>query len=238
MDLDKFFRENEDWRPYADLVAIPPLPEELMKEFQDVSPEVLSRCMEFVKEGGGFVTRGAIYTRIRREDRKDKYKSEGDKWATMLCLQQPPGVRTTDTFWKGRKTWVDVFGEDYANDVKKGLARKGVSLTAGAEYMPELVRPGMGFGRHNPDPEAVVPFGGARSYIKRLCEDRGWACNGAVETKHRQPETDPLAPENCPLAPDIIRKKARQMVKQDPSLRKLKKGELREAVIAKYGPKY
>lgn len=231
MDLDKFFADNEDWRPYADLVAIPPLPEELMKEFTDISPEVLARCMEFVQEGGGFVTRGAIYVRIRREDRKDKYKGENDKWATMLCLQQPPGINTTDTFWAGRKSWVDVFGEEYANRTKRALAKKGFHLKPGDEYMPELAR-------HPNDPEAIVPFGGARSYIKRLCEKRGWASHGAVEVNHRQPDKDPLAPENCPLAPDIIRNKGRQMVQENPALAKLDRRELKAAVLEKHGPKY
>lgn len=173
MNLDLFFEDNPDWLPFADLVALPPSKEEIRKEFKrsGVSREVLDRCMEVVREGGGYVTRGAIYVRIRRED---KGVRDADRWATMLCLQAPPGLQTTDTFWSGRKTWVEHFGEEYANNIKAQFAKKGINLTANQEYMPELVRPG--YGPHNPDPEAIVPFGGARSHIKKLCESRGWAC--------------------------------------------------------------
>ncbi len=230
MKLDEFFKENDDWRPYADLVACPPLPEELMKEFTDVNPEAIARSMEFVQEGGGFVTRGALYIRIRREDRKC-----GDRWATMLALQAPPGIQTSDTFWAGRKSWVDCYGENYANLVKKGLAAKGISLKSGDEYCPELVR--TGYGPKNPDPEAVVPFGGGRSYIKSLCEKRNWSLEGCATVEPREPESDPLAPENCvPLAEKVIRQKAAGMIKRNPELGRLSKGEMRDKVLAKYGP--
>lgn len=231
MTLDKFFQENEDWRPFADLVAYPPLPEELMQEFSDVSSEVLARCMEVVREGGGEVTRGAIYVRIRRE--KEERGQNADKWATLLCLNQFPGIRTTDTFWAGRKTWVEVYGESYANNVKRNLAKKGINLLPGQEYMPELVRPG--YGPHNPDPEAVVSFNNARGYIKSLCEKRGWASEGAVEVKSREPEQDPY--ENAPaMGEDLIRQKGRQMVEKNPQLRKLPRRELREKVLERFGP--
>lgn len=235
MDLETFFRDNEDWRPFADLVAYPPLPEELMSEFSDVSSEVLARCMEYVTECGGYVTRGAIYCRVRRE--KDEPRATSDRWATMLSLNAVPAIKTSDTFWAGRKTWVEVFGEDYANKIKKGLAKKGVNILPGYEYMPELVRQDMGFGPHNPDPEAVVPFNGARSYIKNLCEKRGYSCDGAVTVQGRAPERDELADENCiPLGEDIIRRKACDMVKKDPSLRFKTKAELRQKVLEKHGP--
>lgn len=153
----------------------------------------------------------------------------------MLALQAPPGLSTTDTFWAGRKSWVDVFGVEYANMVKAGFARKGINLPPNSEYMPELVRPG--YGPKNPDPEAIVPFGGGRSYIKKLCEQRGWQADGAVTVKGRQPEKDLLADENCiPMAEDLIRQKGRAMVKRDPSLKKLPRQAIRERVLAKYGP--
>jgi hypothetical protein len=230
MTLDQWFSQNEDWRPYADLVVLPPLPEELMRLYHDVSPEVLARCGELVSENGGAVTRGAIYVRVRRED-----KNSGDRWATMLCLQAPPGINTSDTFWAGRKSWVDVFGEGYANRVKAGLAKKGINLLPGQEYMPELVRPG--YGPHNPDPQAVVPFGGARSYIKRLCDSRGWSAEGAVTVKGREPESDPHTPGE--LGDDIVRQKAVQMIEKDPSLKKLTRRDIRAKVLERFssGPK-
>ena len=236
MNLDVFFRDNEDWLPYSDLVIMPPSADEIKKEFRKkggVSPEVIARCMECVREGGGVVTRGALYVRIRREEKRVR---DSDGWATMLSLQAPPGLLTTDTFWAGRKTWVEHFGEEYANNIKAQFAKKGIHMGANEEYMPELVRPG--FGPHNPDPEARVPFGGARSYIKKLCETRGWASEGAVNTKHRQPEEDPLADENClPMGEDLIRTKGRLMMQDSPEVfRGKKRGEVRDMILAKHGP--
>lgn len=235
MNYDKFFLDNPDWLPYADLVVHPPEAKEILEWFEDCGQELLDRCLEMTRDGGGQVSRGALYVRIRREESRSKC---GDKWATMLALQSPPGLQTNDTFWAGRKSWVDCFGEEYANRIKAGLARKGVHLKAGDEYMPELVRPDMGFGPKNPDPQAVVPFGGGRSYIKKLCETRGWACEGAVNVNHRQPEKDPLATENCkPMGLDLVAKKASAMVKKDPSMRKLSKRQLTEIVRDKHGAK-
>lgn len=222
--LERWLTENPDWRPYVDLVVYPPSPDELTQEFSGISLEVLTRCGELVSECGGHVSRGAIYVRVRRENPKS-----GDKWAAMLSLQAPPGIHTTDTFWSGRKSWVDVYGEEYANRTRKALAAKGINLKAGDEYMPELAR-------HPNDPEAVIPFGNARGYIKRLCENRGWACDGAVTTKHREPEADPLADENCvPMGMDLVRKKASAMVRSNPALRSKTKAELRQMVLEKHG---
>lgn len=230
--IDVWLKDNEDWRPHVDLVVYPPMPEEILKEFPNVSSDVLARCGELVVECGGHVTRGAIYVRIRREDKKC-----GDRWATMLCLQAPPGLQTTDTFWAGRKPWHEVFGDPsskknntYINNVKQQLAKRGVNLKPNDEYMPELAR-------FVGDPEAVVPFGGARSYIKNLCEKRGWACDGAVSTSHREPERDELDDSNCvPLAPDLIKSKTRQMVSENPDLKMKSRSELRQMAIDKYGP--
>mgnify|MGYP001564358568 CR=1 FL=1 len=153
----------------------------------------------------------------------------------MLALNAPPGVKTERTFWAGRKHFSEVFGTEYADNIRLQLGKKGINLKAGDEYMPELVRPEMGFGPHNPDPEAVVPFSEGRSYIKKLCEKRGWACHGTVETKHRMP--DDHDPHNkVAMAPDLVRRHACAMVRKNPELRKLTKGELRNMVIAKHGP--
>jgi hypothetical protein len=46
-----------------------------------------------------------------------------------------------------------------------------------------------------------------------------------------------LSPENCkPLGDDIIRSQAARMVKQDPSLKRMSRSELRQKIIEKHGP--
>lgn len=216
-ELDTFFADNPEWRPYADLVVVPPSAEEIREEFPDADREVLDRA-----QGGGRIAVGTLYVRMRRE-------GSDDRFAAMLALQQPPRGETSDSFWAGRKHFSRVYGEEYANKIKGMLAKRGVNLKPGDEYMPELAR-------FRGDPEAVVPFGGARSYMRKLCEKRGWACEGAVNVEHRQPERDPL--ESAPrLAEDLIRDNARRMVAKDPSLKRLGKRELRQAVIERHGAK-
>jgi hypothetical protein len=228
MELAKFLEDNEDWRPYADLVAIPPTPSEITQECPNASKEILDRSMEFTWENGGFVSRGAIYLRVRRE--ADSKGESADRWATMLALQAPPGCKTTDTFWGGRKHFSEVYGEEYASTIKRKLAAKGVNLKANDEYMPELAR-------YQGDPEAVIPFDNARGYIQRLCQKRGWAVEGAVNVEHRPPEYDASAQENCiPMADGLIKQKFAKMCKKNPDLRKLPVAERRAAVLEKYGP--
>ena len=86
------------------------------------------------------------------------------------------------------------------------------------------------------DPEAVVPFGNARGYMKSLCEKRGWASDGAIHTEDREPEDDPLANHNCPLAPDLIRRKGINMIEKEPHLKKLPSQEMRQKVLERFGP--
>ena len=77
-----------------------------------------------------------------------------------------------------------------------------------------------------------------RSYIKKLLEKRGWESDGAVKVKGRQPENDPLDAKNCvPMGNDVIQHYAAKMVAKDPSLKRLKRSELRAKVIEKHGPR-
>lgn len=220
MTLKEFFTDNPEWQPYADMVVRPPTDEEIQEEFSDADSDVLSMCDRLIHGAGGRITVGTIYVRMRREGNPDRF-------AAMLACQRAPRGETSDTFWAGRKPFHEVFGPGYAACVKRMLARQGVNLKPGDEYMPELAR-------FQGDPEAVVPFGGARSYIKNLCAKRGWACDGAVTTEHREPDSDPWE-ESVPLAPDLVKKNTARMLKKNPELRKLDRRELREKVLAEHG---
>lgn len=215
MTIDAFFAEHPEWRPYADLVVVPPTAEEIREEFPDADADVLARC-----QSGGQVSVGTLYVRMRRE-------GQDDRWAAMLALQQFPGIQTTDTFWAGNKPWHEVYGEKYANEVKAILARRGVNLRPGDTYYPQLAK-------SKGDPEAVIPFDGARSYIRKLCEKRGWACEGAVNLEARQPDSDPHE-QAVPLAEDLVRSNAKRMVEKNPDLARLSRRELRQRVLAQHG---
>ncbi len=221
MTIETYLKNNPQQRRYADLLVMPPTADEIRAEFPDADKDLIERCDGAISDEGFLLSRGAFYVILRRQ-------GECDRVAAMLALQRPARGQTNDTFWGGRKHFSEVYGEEYANQIRKGLARQGINLKAGDEYMPELAR-------FRCDPEAVVPFGGGRSYIKSICEKRGWACEGAENVEHREPDEDPWA-THTPLGEDIIRTNIQRMVKKDPSLKRKSRSELREAVLAKHGP--
>jgi hypothetical protein len=217
-DLDKFFFDHEDWRPYADLVAMPPTRDELAEEFPDAHTDVLAAC----EYGDGQITIGALYVRIRRE-------GNGDRFAAMLALQQAPRIMTDSVFFEGQKRLGDTFDEQYLKKITQAAIRNGYRPNPTDMYQP-------GLARFRGDPEAFVPASGGRGYIKRLCEKRGWACEGAVSAEHRQPDRDPM--ESCvPMAESLIRENAQRMVQANPDLKRLNKRELRERVLQQHGPR-
>lgn len=222
MDMDQFFERHPELRIVADYVVEPPSPSELLAEFDSVPFDVRDRCMEYMTYGAR-VTRGCVFAALRRSG-----QSVG--FAAMIAMQKSSGIATTDTFWSGRKPFWEVYGQGYANNVRKKLSARGVNLGDNGEYMPELAR-------FTGDPEAVVPFSGSRDYIRKLCEKRGWSCNGAVNVSARQPDRDPLADEHCvPLADDLVVKNASRLIRENPDLGRKTKGEVRQIVLDKYGP--
>jgi hypothetical protein len=218
MTLDQFFIDNPEWRPYADLVAVPPTSQEIQKEFPDADPEVCARCFG----GDGLVSVGALYVRIRREGAKDRF-------AAMLALQEAPRIMTDAVFFEGAKRPGDEFDDQYLGILMKSAKRQGFVPPPGARYFPSLAR-------FRGDKEAWVGQGDGRGYIKQLCEKRGWAVEGAVSAQHREPERDPL--EKAPrMAESLIRENAQRMVKQNPELKRLSRRDLRQHVLDKHGAK-
>lgn len=235
--IEEFLDARPQFREHVDLLVVPPEFHEVVANFPeaDCEPDLRDGEYRFVRNAhdgkGHGITQLALYVIARRNLATHEF-------AMILALQKPPGIETNDTFWAGRKRFDQVFGEDYANGIRAGLLKKGINLGATGEYMPELVRPGMGFSPKNPDPEAVVPFGGGRDYIRRLCEKRGWACNGAVTTKDREPISDPHAPENCcPLHPKLVDELAIKECRKHPELQEKTKGELRQMIVDRHGRK-
>ena len=234
--IEEFLNARPQYREHADLLVLPPTIQEVIAEFPEADCEIdleygEMRFAPSCHDGHGHgLTMLALYVIARRN-------SATHEFSMMLALQKPPGIETNDTFWAGRKRFDQVFGEEYANRIKAGLAKQGINLKNGDEYCPELVRPGMGYGPKNPDPQAIIPAGEGRDYIKRVCEQRGWACNGAVTVEHREPLSDPHAPENCvPLAPKLVDQLAIAECRKNPDLQRKTKRELREMVKEKHGP--
>ena len=218
--LTVFLEENPTWGDYMDLIMAPPTADELKAEHPDVGAELVERCGEVMQ--GGF-TRGAFYWKLRSS-------GKGSNMAEMLALQRGPGLDTDDVFFSGQKPLYDQF--ESQKHLDKFLARSramGHKPSVNSTYYPNLARfPG--------DPEAFVSRSQGRSYIKKLCETRGWACEGGVNVKHRQPEVDPME-SRIKLGEDIVRESMADEQRKNPGMSKKQRKELREKVIAKHSYK-
>lgn len=211
----------EEFAKYPDLILSPPNDVELRDRWGAVDGVLLDKCLEFVSPN---VTRGAQYWMMRET-------GSSDKFAAMIALQSGPALSTDDTFFQGQKPLYDQFGSQRHLDRYLKVSKKyGFTPNPNSTYFSALARfPG--------DPEAYVSRAQGRSYIRKLCEKRGWACEGAVSVNHREPDNDPLAPEKCkPLGEDIIRRRVTEEIKRNPDMSPKDRKSLREKIIEKHGP--
>jgi len=219
MDPDGFFESHPNFRPYADLVVIPPSREELVEEFPEAGSDSDFAMDQYTRTQP--LTRYALYVISRREGNDHKFASMAS------CQRTPKGV-TDDLFWNGRAHFSQMYGDDYANDIRRILKNQGVTLGAHEDYCPELAR-------FRGDKEAVISRSQGRGHIKRLCESRGWACEGMVNTDAREPERDPFDNSHG-MANDLVVDNAQRMVQANPDLQRKSKRELRDMVLEKHGP--
>ena len=215
--FDSFFTEHPEWREYSDLVVMPPTASEAIEEWPDLEHSELIRHPDEDSRFG--VTRLALYIRARR-------KGQTHRFAEMVAAQRPPKCMTDDIFMSGARPW----HAEMTNHQQRAVLQHGFKPAPDAVYYSSLAR-------FPNDPEAFVTPEQGRGYIKKVCERRGWACEGEVNTKAQEPTKDLLAPENCvPLAEDIIRSKAVDMIKEEPALASLPRQKLREKVLERHGP--
>lgn len=144
--------------------------------------------------------------------------------AEMFALQQPPGLRGTDrTFMQGRynNQQFDAMPRDHAQEVLAAARRAGIN-PAGKYYCA-----GLADGRGPRDPAAWVD---SVNDVKRVAQDRNLTVEGAVEHKGiAMPR-----PKSKPLSERATRELMREERRRHPTM---KKGELREYVVSKYGRK-
>lgn len=156
-------------------------------------------------------------------------KGESHKMSEMLAFQQAPRAMTDAVFFEGFGTIDKQFaGDEKVRDqiIKRSMAA-GYKPGNNDVYLSALARyPG--------DPEAFVPATGGRGHIKAVCEKRGWESDGAVQTKRREPESDPTSTR---LAKDLVNQKVAEAVKKNPDLKRKDQGELRHDIINKHGGK-
>jgi hypothetical protein len=140
--------------------------------------------------------------------------------AEMFATGKTPRVKSDATFLQGH-----VNGNDFEDsapgvaDYYRKVAESHGQNTTGKKYMHGLARfPG--------DPEAWVS---GRGDVERVCRERGWGCEGAVNVPLQQPEpAKPVA-----VAEDIVQAEVSKRIAEDPGL---KADAAREAVIAERKP--
>lgn len=140
----------------------------------------------------------------------------GQNMRDMLDSGRGPVLVTDNTFWQGQWERNARLGAVHAEEAR----RAGVS-TAGKVYISGLAEfPG--------DPRAWVD---GRGDLKRICEEKGYGCKGAVNVEPVKTE-----PEEIALAPDIVENEVQSILADHPEPQTVDVGELRQEVYDKRKP--
>ena len=150
-------------------------------------------------------------------------RSEGlsHKWCEMVVFRQPPGVKGGDrAFMEGRynNQQLDKMPKDHAQNIVTLAKRAGINVS-GKYYCS-----GLADSRGIQDPEAWVDGAGD---VLRVAQKRNLTVEGSVTHKGIQE-----APRKKALSERITKELMRSEKARHPNM---KKGELREMVVAKYG---
>lgn len=152
-----------------------------------------------------------------------RLRSEGlsHKWCEMVVFQQAPGVKGSDrSFMEGRynNQQLDQMPKDHAQNIVTLARRAGISVS-GKYYCP-----GLADSRGIQDPEAWVDGAGD---VLRVARKRNLTVEGSVSHKGIQEE-----PKRKALSERLTKELMKEEKARHP---RMKKGELREMVVAKYG---
>ena len=216
--LRQFIIQHPEWVGHEDLLRYPPSHEAMAGEF----PEASETSVDTDAPTSFGCTRRALYMRLRRT-------GQSHRFADMIACQAGPGLMTDSVFFSKMPKLQDQF----VTDAQREKVLKIAQSHGYTPNMNDVYEPGLA--RFQGDPEAFVPPTGGRGYIKRLCERRGWECDGAVKVKHVMPDKDPME-KSVPLAENIVKRRMRSAIQQDPSLRKNQR-KLRQSIIDKHGVK-
>ncbi len=140
----------------------------------------------------------------------------------MLAARRAPAIHTDATFFANVNAAPALHDRPGVAEEYRRVALAGGVNPVGKTYMPAIAAfPG--------DPEAWVS---GRGDIQRVCEARGWACDGAVKVDARPAEGAAPPPA---IAPDILAGLAERQRAADPSL---SRAEATEAAIDLHAPSW
>lgn len=172
-----------------------------------------------MKESWPIISRRAEVQRAYEEMRS---RGVSHTLAEMLALRQPPMSNTDREFLEGHCCGNQFEKVPWLGDYYKKIAeRAGVNVT-GKVYKSSLAAyPG--------DPRAWVS---SRDDVRRICEERGWGCEGAV----RVPLRRDVEPPDIAVADDILEDRVQDMIDANPELALRDRNELKEEVKEKIKP--
>lgn len=145
------------------------------------------------------------------------------RFAEMVSLQQPPGVRGTDRALMQGRLNNEQFG-DMNSPLAKRMLRE--ARAAGITVSGKFYMGGLADKRAHLDPKAWIDSVGD---IKRVAQERDLHVQGIVE--YTPPEKPPK--KSVDIAPDILRDQVRREIKANP---KLSRGEATERVKERIVP--
>lgn len=145
--------------------------------------------------------------------------------AEMLALQSPPMSNTDREFMEGRCNGNQFEKHPLLGDFyKQEAARAGVNTT-GKTYLSGLASyPG--------DPRAWVS---GRGDAQKVCEERGWGCDGSVKVKAtRFAESG----GRYQVAEDIVQERVEEMLSSAPEPQKVDREEVRDQAVKTLSPNW
>tara|TARA_Y100000593_G_scaffold73145_1_gene134348 strand:- start:15829 stop:16500 length:672 start_codon:yes stop_codon:yes gene_type:complete len=174
------------------------------KALEQVNPNLVKTMTDIPRD----IANAGPYVRKRYRD----MISNGvkPKMAEMLALQQAPMTKTDREFLSGAKRLGDVFGPMELQMLKDKAKQQGVTLTGTEHYCSALANEPL-------DPLACVPATGGRGHVKKVCEQRGWECQGDVKVEPKCFETDAYSSGKT-LHPELVAAEAAERLSQNPDL--------------------
>lgn len=144
--------------------------------------------------------------------------------AELLACRQAPGAVTDREFLAGHCNGSQFAADPAAGNQAKKIAESQGMNTTGKVYLS-------GLARYYGDPKAWVS---GRGDVQKVCEERGWQCDGMVKVKPRQTDQEP---EKVAIGEDIVNEAAAKALRDEPDLRKKPVREIKEMVRERHLPK-
>ena len=143
---------------------------------------------------------------------------ESHRFAEMMALGQTPYCTSDNRRLLHGHRDGDEFGDPRVSARYRQIAEEHGQNPVGKKYLSQLARfPG--------DPEAWVSDA---SDVRRICEERNYACEGAVNVPLPRPDAPPVP--DVPVADDLVDHYAEREIENDPALAEKPVEEVKEMI--------